>query len=92
MVAVFTDVNCLGILNWLHFYNLYSARNGGEQSATPGLSHGFKNILFGDMNYVDPFPVGVFGKSGTTNIWGGAFAPPAPPLATQLIGVGVTQP
>ena len=28
---------------------------------------------------VDLFPIGVFGKSGTTNIWGGAFAPPAPP-------------
>ena len=41
------------------------------------LSHGFKNILFRDNMYV--------GKSGTTNIWGGAFAPPAPPLATPLL-------
>ena len=51
------------------------------------LSHGFKNILFGDnnfMHYVDLFPISVFGKSGTTKIWGGAFAPPAPPLATPL--------
>ena len=51
------------------------------------LSHGFKNILFGDnMHYVglDLFPLCVFGKSGTTQIWGGAFAPPAPPLATPL--------
>ena len=51
------------------------------------LSYGFKNILFGDnnfMHYVDLFPIGVFGKSGTTKIWGGAFAPPAPPLATPL--------
>ena len=50
------------------------------------LSHGFKTILFGDnMHYVDLFPIGVFGKSGTTKIWGGAFAPPAPPLATPLL-------
>ena len=50
------------------------------------MSHGFRNILFGDnMHYVDLFPIGVFGKSGTTKIWGGAFAPPAPPLATPLI-------
>ena len=51
------------------------------------LSYGFKNILFGDnnfMHYVDLFPIGVFGKSGTTKIWGGAFAPPAPPLVTPL--------
>ena len=51
------------------------------------LSHGFKNILFGDnMHYVDLYScicIGVFGKSGTTKIWGGAFAPPAP-LATPL--------
>ena len=31
------------------------------------------------MHYVDLFPIGVFGKSGTSKIWGGAFAPPAPP-------------
>ena len=50
------------------------------------LSHGFKNILFSDnMHYVDLFPIGVFVKSGTTEIWGGAFAPAAPPLATPLI-------
>ena len=35
LVAVFTDVNCLGIYNLLHFYNLYSARNGREQSTPP---------------------------------------------------------
>ena len=35
LVAVFTDVNCLGILNLLHFYDLYSAQNCGEQSAPP---------------------------------------------------------
>ena len=54
------------------------------------LSHGFKNILFGDnMHYVDLYScilcIGVFGESGTTKIWGGAFAPPAPPLATPLL-------
>ena len=49
------------------------------------LSHGFKNILSGDnMHYADLFPIGVFGKSGTTKIWGGVFAPPTPPLATPL--------
>ena len=49
------------------------------------MSHGFKTILFGDnIHYVDLFPIGVLGKSGTTQIWGGAFAPPAPPLATPL--------
>ena len=37
------------------------------------------------MHYIDLFPIGVFGKSGTTKIWGGAFAPPAPPLATPLV-------
>ena len=37
------------------------------------------------MHYVDIFPIGVFCKSGTTKIWGGAFAPPAPPLATPLL-------
>ena len=31
-----------------------------------------------------PICIGVFGESGTTKIWGGAFAPPAPPLATPL--------
>ena len=36
------------------------------------------------MHYVDLFPISVFGKSGTTKIWGSAFAPPAPPLATPL--------
>ena len=35
LFAVFIDVNWLGILNLLHFYDLYSAQNGGEQSATP---------------------------------------------------------
>ena len=30
LVAVFTDVNFLGILHLLHFYDLYSAQNGGE--------------------------------------------------------------
>ena len=30
LVAVFTDVNSLGILHLLHFYYLYSAQNGGE--------------------------------------------------------------
>ena len=30
-------------------------------------------------------PIGVYGKSGTTKIWGGAFAPPHP-LATPLEG------
>ena len=55
------------------------------------MSHGFKTILFGDnIHYVDLFPIGVLGKSGTTKIWGGAFAPPAslppaPPLATPLM-------
>ena len=78
LVAVFTDVNCLGILNLLYFYDLYSAQNDGEQSATPVTW--FQEYIFGDnMHYLDLFPIGVFGKSGTTKIWGGAFAPPAPP-------------
>ena len=51
------------------------------------LSHGFKNILFGDrgpnMHCVECFLFCC--KSGTTKIWGGAFAPPAPPLATPLM-------
>ena len=42
-----------------------------------------------NMHYVDLFPIGVFGKSGTTKIWGGAFAPPAPPLATPLDIIGL---
>ena len=54
------------------------------------LSHGFKNILFGDnMHYVDLYScicIGVFGKSGTTKIWGSAFAPPlATPLRTSAM-------
>ena len=35
LVAVFTDVKCLGILNLLQLYDLYSAQNGREQSAPP---------------------------------------------------------
>ena len=49
------------------------------------LSHGFKNILFGDnMHYVDLYscicrPIGVFGKSGTTKILGRCVRTPRTP-------------
>ena len=79
LVAVFTDDNCLGIFNatFIIFIRHRTAENNQRH-----MSQGFKNILFGDnMHYVD-LCIGVFGKSGTTKIWGGAFAPPAPPLAT----------
>ena len=36
-----------------------------------------------NMHYVE-----CFCKSRTTKMWGGAFAPPAPPLATPLEGLG----
>ena len=46
LVAVFTDVNCLGILNLLHFYDLYRHRTAENNQRL--LSHAFNNILFGD--------------------------------------------
>ena len=42
------------------------------------------------MHTYSEFPIGVFGKSGTTKIWGGAFAPPVPPgYATLMYDLSV---
>ena len=51
LVAVFTD-DCLAILNLLHF--VIFIRHRTAENNHRHLSHGFKNILFGDnMHYVD---------------------------------------
>ena len=90
LVAVFTDVRRLIVWEYkicyafIIFIRLRMAENNQRH-----LSHGFNNILVGDrgpnMHYVVFFCC----KSGTTNIWGGAFAPPAPPwLVMMLLACG----